>query len=132
MGLTCIKADGGATYANVTDPGRNITLGEADAVPPRNVYEGVEPGGCVVYKWMVEEDSGPDEGDPSKVSFLLFPRPLTPPAPFSSPLSFFSSIFPSFQAASPFFLCLDLILPKNRGLVEGKQSKAKRETHWWK
>ncbi|KAI7056389.1 hypothetical protein KC340_g17678, partial [Hortaea werneckii] len=66
MGLTCIKADGGATYANVTDPGRNITLGEADAVPPRNVYEGVEPGGCVVYKWMVEEDSGPDEGDPSK------------------------------------------------------------------
>ncbi|KAI6875054.1 Cupredoxin [Hortaea werneckii] len=67
MGLTYVKADGGATYANVTDPGRNITLGEADAVPPSNVYEGVEPGGCVVYKWMVEEDSGPDEGDVSKV-----------------------------------------------------------------
>ncbi|KAI6883316.1 Cupredoxin [Hortaea werneckii] len=67
MGLTYIKADGGATYANVTDPGRNITLGEPDAVPPSNVYEGVEPGGCVVYKWMVEEDSGPDEGDVSKV-----------------------------------------------------------------
>ncbi|RMY90751.1 hypothetical protein D0864_06191 [Hortaea werneckii] len=66
MGLTYVKADGGATYANVTDPGRNITLGEADAVPPSNVYEGVEPGGCVVYKWMVEEDSGPDEGDVSK------------------------------------------------------------------
>ncbi|RMZ00944.1 hypothetical protein D0860_07799 [Hortaea werneckii] len=55
MGLTYVKADGGATYANVTDPGRNITLGEADAVPPSNVYEGVEPGGYHSYVAMQQD-----------------------------------------------------------------------------
>ena len=107
MGLTCIKADGGATYANVTDPGRNITLGEADAVPPSNVYEGVEPGGCVVYKWMVEEDSGPDEGDVSKVgfsfSFLVFTTPFCS-ASGSVPFLLFSFVFvfPPFWSSSTF------------------------------
>lgn len=66
MGLTYNKASGGAAYANVSAPGVNAVLGKADAVPPRN-DAGVEPGGCVVYKWMVEEKSGPDTGRPSKV-----------------------------------------------------------------
>ncbi|KAI6842417.1 Cupredoxin [Hortaea werneckii] len=53
MGLAYNKAHGeGADYPNNTSPGVNVVLDESDAVPPVPQH-GVEPGGCVVYKWMV-------------------------------------------------------------------------------
>lgn len=67
MGLAYNKAHGeGADYPNNTSPGVNVVLDESSAVPPVPQH-GVEPGGCVVYKWMVPENAGPYDNEPARV-----------------------------------------------------------------
>jgi hypothetical protein len=66
MGLAYSKHSEGATYPNDTRPGLATHLDETNAVPPIDV--GVEPRGCVVYKWMVTELAGPNNGEPARVS----------------------------------------------------------------
>ncbi|KAI7330553.1 Cupredoxin [Hortaea werneckii] len=67
MGLAYNKAHGeGADYPNNTSPGVNVVLDESNAVPPM-LQHGVEPGGCVVYKWMVPENAGPNNNEPVRV-----------------------------------------------------------------
>ncbi|KAK0930467.1 hypothetical protein LTR29_016681 [Friedmanniomyces endolithicus] len=67
MGLEYTKANGeGADYPNNTMPGVNVILPEAGAVPPI-APNGVGPGGCVVYKWMVNSAAGPNVGEPARV-----------------------------------------------------------------
>ncbi|RMZ12644.1 hypothetical protein D0864_00647 [Hortaea werneckii] len=67
MGLAYNKAHGeGADYPNNTSPGVNVVLDESNAVPPVPQH-GVEPGGCVVYKWMVPENAGPNNNEPARV-----------------------------------------------------------------
>jgi len=67
MGLAYNKAHGeGADYPNNTSPGVNVVLDESTAVPPVPQH-GVEPGGCVVYKWMVPENAGPNNNEPARV-----------------------------------------------------------------
>lgn len=65
MGLQYTKYSEGADYPNNTAPGVNVVLPESEAVPP--VQAGIPPGGCVVYKWMVDDVSGPNYGEPAKV-----------------------------------------------------------------
>ncbi|KAK5121863.1 hypothetical protein LTR85_004434 [Meristemomyces frigidus] len=67
MGLEYTKGDGeGADYPNNTMPGVNVVLPEDAAVPPVP-QNGIGPGGCVVYKWMVDEAAGPNAGEPARV-----------------------------------------------------------------
>ncbi|KAI7287602.1 Cupredoxin [Hortaea werneckii] len=67
MGLAYNKAHGeGADYPNNTSPGVNVVLDENNAVPPVPQH-GVGPGGCVVYKWMVPENAGPNNNEPARV-----------------------------------------------------------------
>lgn len=49
MGLMYTKPDEGGDYPNNTAPGQES---------PFTVSEAVPPGGCNVYKWMVDDDSG--------------------------------------------------------------------------
>lgn len=78
MGLSYTKLDEGSDYPNSTAPGQNVSLPETAAVPPTapNIEPGVAPGGCVVYKWMVDDSAGPPEGEPAQVhsyhSFVAF------------------------------------------------------------
>lgn len=64
MGLAYSKHSEGADYPNNTMPGENVILTEGDAVPP--IDNGVAPGDCVVYKWMVDDLAGPNDGEPAK------------------------------------------------------------------
>ncbi|THX23256.1 hypothetical protein D6D11_10556 [Aureobasidium pullulans] len=64
MGLAYQKSSEGADYPDA-EPGVNFKILEEDAVPP--VEPGVAPGGCVVYKWMVTELAGPNEGEPARL-----------------------------------------------------------------
>ncbi|TKA76881.1 hypothetical protein B0A55_03207 [Friedmanniomyces simplex] len=67
MGLEYGKVNGeGADYPNNTMPGANVVLPESGAVPPVP-QSGVGPGGCVVYKWMVNSAAGPNVGEPGRV-----------------------------------------------------------------
>lgn len=70
MGLSYTKFDEGSDYPNNTAPGQNVSLPETGAVPPTalNIEQGVRPGDCVVYKWMVDDSAGPPEGELAKVS----------------------------------------------------------------
>lgn len=63
MGLAYTKYSEGSDYANNTSPGENVILPTSEAVPP-----GLPPGDCVVYKWMVDDASGPSAGLPAQVS----------------------------------------------------------------
>jgi hypothetical protein len=56
MGLSYTKYDEGSAYPNNTAPGQEVNLPYAEAVPP---------GGCVIYKWLVDEVSGPPAGQPA-------------------------------------------------------------------
>ena len=56
MGLAYTKENEGSVYPNNTIPGQESPFAPGDAVPP---------GGCVVYKWMVNEGSTPPAGQPS-------------------------------------------------------------------
>ncbi|KAI7720420.1 Cupredoxin [Hortaea werneckii] len=56
MGLSYTKYDEGSAYPNNTAPGQEVNLPDAEAVPP---------GGCVIYKWFVDEVSGPPAGQPA-------------------------------------------------------------------
>ena len=56
MSLAYTKDDEGSVYPNNTLPGQESPSDPGDAVPP---------GGCVVYKWMVNEGSAPPAGQPS-------------------------------------------------------------------
>lgn len=80
MGLAYNKAHGeGADYPNNTSPGVNVVLDESNAVPPMPQH-GVEPGGCVVYKWMVPENAGSNNNEPARVGSIgpnIFTFPLT-------------------------------------------------------
>ena len=69
MGLEYSKHSEGGDYPNNTAPGMNVVLPETAAVNPGE--NGVGPGSCVVYKWMVDETAGPVAGEPSRVSHLL-------------------------------------------------------------
>jgi hypothetical protein len=64
MGLAYSKDNEGADYPNNTMPGASNQLPESGAVPP--IDAGVEPSGCVVYKWLANDASGPDDGSPAK------------------------------------------------------------------
>jgi len=60
MGLAYTKTNEGADYPNNTSPtgpGVTATLPETGAVPP---------GGCVVYKWLVDAAAGPQNNEPAK------------------------------------------------------------------
>ena len=71
MGLEYTKTNGeGADYPNNTMPGVNVVLPESGAVPPIGL-NGVGPGGCVVYKWMVNAAAGPPAGEPAMVCYDL-------------------------------------------------------------
>lgn len=50
MGLAYNKDNEGSVYPNNTQPGQNVV---------------VAPGGCVVYKWLVNEGAAPTKGTPS-------------------------------------------------------------------
>lgn len=69
MGLAYPKSSEGADYSNNTTPGEPTQLSESDAVHPFGA--GVEPQGCVVYKWLVRESAGPNNGEPSRVLHCL-------------------------------------------------------------
>ncbi|KAK3045974.1 hypothetical protein LTR09_012500 [Extremus antarcticus] len=56
MGLSYTKYSEGSAYPNDTAPGQEVNLPEAEGVPP---------GGCVVYKWFVDDVSGPPAGQPA-------------------------------------------------------------------
>jgi hypothetical protein len=56
MGLSYTKYDEGSVYSNNTSPDQQVNLPDAEAVPP---------GGCVIYKWFVDEVSGPPAGQPA-------------------------------------------------------------------
>lgn len=56
MSLAYTKDDEGSVYPNNTIPGQESPFAPGDAVPP---------GGCVVYKWMVNEGSAPPADEPS-------------------------------------------------------------------
>lgn len=58
MGLAYTKDNEGAVYPNNTTPGEVETSPESGAVPP---------GGCVVYKWLVTDTSGPQMGQPARL-----------------------------------------------------------------
>ncbi|THV79282.1 hypothetical protein D6D29_07016, partial [Aureobasidium pullulans] len=64
MGLAYQKSSEGADYPDAK-PGVNFKILEEDAVPP--VEPGVAPGGYVVYKWMVTELAGLNEGEPARL-----------------------------------------------------------------
>lgn len=64
MGLAYTKTGEGADYPNNTQPGQNVNLPVSDAVPPLDA--GVNPGDCVVYKWMVQPAAGPPPGEPAR------------------------------------------------------------------
>jgi FtsP/CotA-like multicopper oxidase with cupredoxin domain len=64
MGLEYSKHSEGADYPNSTIPGASNQLSQTNAVPPIQV--GVEPSGCVVYKWMVQDAAGPDASEPAR------------------------------------------------------------------
>ncbi|KAK5742376.1 hypothetical protein LTR17_003388 [Elasticomyces elasticus] len=64
MGLEYPQVNGEGADYYPTDT-VNYTLPESGAVPP--IHKGVGPGGCVVYKWMVDNDSGPNDGEPARV-----------------------------------------------------------------
>jgi hypothetical protein len=68
MGLAYTKAYGeGGDYPNKIVPGVNVTLDELNSgVAPRQ-HQGIEPGGCVVYKWMVQDSAGPPPGEPMSI-----------------------------------------------------------------
>ncbi|KAG9529106.1 Cupredoxin, partial [Aureobasidium melanogenum] len=58
MGLMYDKGSEGGDYPNNTMPGQESPFVETQAVPP---------GGCVVYKWMVNEGAGPNTAnEPAK------------------------------------------------------------------
>lgn len=61
MGLAYSKYSEGGDYPNNTAPGQQVNQPLAEAVPP-----GVPPGDCVVYKWLVDELSGPPAGQPAQ------------------------------------------------------------------
>lgn len=71
MGLAYSKTSEGADYANNTMPGANVVLPASEAVPP--VDGGMPPGECVVYKWLVNDLAGPNNGEPARVSRLNSP-----------------------------------------------------------
>lgn len=56
MGLAYTKENEGSVYPNNTVPGQESHPAPGDAVPP---------GGCVVYKWTVNQGSAPPAGQPS-------------------------------------------------------------------
>lgn len=56
MGLAYSKDNEGSVYANNTAPGQTSGF---------NVGDAVAPGGCYVYKWLVNEASAPPAGQPS-------------------------------------------------------------------
>jgi manganese oxidase len=56
MGLAYTKDNEGSVYPNNTVPGQESPFAPGDAVPP---------GGCVVYKWLVNQGSAPPAGQPS-------------------------------------------------------------------
>jgi FtsP/CotA-like multicopper oxidase with cupredoxin domain len=58
MGLAYTKENEGSVYPNNTAPGQESPFAPGDAVPP---------GGCVVYKWMVNQGSAPPAGQPSNM-----------------------------------------------------------------
>ncbi|KAK3658498.1 hypothetical protein LTR56_001909 [Elasticomyces elasticus] len=64
MGLEYTQDNGEGADYYPTDT-VNYTLPEAGAVPP--LQKGVGPGGCVVYKWMVDDLAGPNNGEPARV-----------------------------------------------------------------
>jgi len=61
MGLAYTKYAEGGDYPNNTAPGQQVNQPLAEAVPP-----GVPPGDCVVYKWLVDDLSGPPAGQPAQ------------------------------------------------------------------
>lgn len=69
MGLAYSKTSEGGDYAAATMAGQNLTLPEGDAVAP--VERGLAPGGCVVYKWLANENAAPNPGEPAKVSIVI-------------------------------------------------------------
>lgn len=69
MGLAYTKLSEGADYPNNTAPGQNVVLAAQEAVPP--IDNGVSPGDCVVYKWIVDQAAGPNFGEPSRVTHLV-------------------------------------------------------------
>jgi FtsP/CotA-like multicopper oxidase with cupredoxin domain len=64
MGLAYTKLSEGADYPNTTTPGASNSLDQSNAVPP--VMPGVEPNGCVVYKWIANNAAGPDANEPAR------------------------------------------------------------------
>ena len=56
MGLAYSKDDEGSSYANNTVPGQESGFSVGNSVPP---------GGCYVYKWLVNHASVPPAGQPS-------------------------------------------------------------------
>jgi hypothetical protein len=64
MGLEYLKYSEGADYPNATFPGASNHLPPGDAVPP--IQAGIEPSGCVVYKWLVNSAAGPDDSEPAR------------------------------------------------------------------
>jgi hypothetical protein len=65
MGLVYTKYNEGSNYPNNTMAGQNVVLPEGSSVPP--VAAGVSPGACVVYKWVVDDNNGPPNGEPAVV-----------------------------------------------------------------
>ena len=78
MGLQYSKSNEGSNYANNTVPGQNVVLPESESVSPARpgLPPGVPPGGCAVYKWLVNGGSGPPAGEPARVSHAR--RPPSP------------------------------------------------------
>lgn len=90
MGLQYTKVGEGAAYPNNTEPGQNVILPTADAVPPINA--GVQPGDCAVYKWMIQPGAGPNDDEPawthsyhSYVDFQVSSVPSTIPRATAQP-----------------------------------------------
>lgn len=75
MGLHYTKRSEGSNYANNTVPGQNVVLPESESVPPARpgLPPGIPPGGCVIYKWVVDDASGPPAGEPARVNIPCCP-----------------------------------------------------------
>lgn len=56
MGLAYNKDNEGSLYPNNSQPGQNVVVAPGNSVAP---------GGCVVYKWLVNEGAAPTKGLPS-------------------------------------------------------------------
>lgn len=66
MGLAYNKMNEGGDYPANPAPGKNSNIPLSDAVPP--VEHGIEPGECVVYKWLANNAAGPNDGQSARVS----------------------------------------------------------------